>query len=226
MASVRMTNDLRSNIVNRALQAFDTARPRPKPSTWLTDRMRDAIINSEPYKFLQRAWETKGQHNFSSFGGPPQGVNREEVSNINVHAHSGFDKSGTNSNLSFEFVPMLYVYRERGWGYPEVKFEELPANFISDLSGPCQELQVQIKEYDYNRSSYHQKINDLINSCGTVKQLLLAWPAAESFVPNEKISRMYTKVNRKARVEEIKQQVKFDDSFVNEIVLTAKLVGG
>ena len=40
------------------------------------------------------------------------------------------------------------------------------------------------------------------------------------------MNRMYTKVNRKQRAQEIKAEVAFDDSFVNEIVLTAKLVGG
>jgi hypothetical protein len=37
---------------------------------------------------------------------------------------------------------------------------------------------------------------------------------------------MYTKISRKQRAQEIKEEINFDDSLVNEIVLTAKLVGG
>ena len=226
MASVRMTNDLRSNIHNRAMQAFDTARPRPKPSTWLTDRMRDAIINSEPYKLLQRTWETQGQHKFSSFGGPSNDINRQDATSITVTSAYGFDRKGTTSSIIFEFVPTVYVYRASRWGDIEVQFEELPANFINDLMTPCSELCKEIVNHHANRNDYYRKINDLLVNCTSVKQLLLAWPAAESFVPHEQMSRMYTKVNRKQRAQEIKEEVNFDDTFVNEIVLTAKLVGG
>jgi hypothetical protein len=40
------------------------------------------------------------------------------------------------------------------------------------------------------------------------------------------MARMYTKINRKQRAQEIKEEINFDDALVNEIVLTAKLVGG
>jgi hypothetical protein len=228
MASVRMTNELRSNIRNRAMQAFDTARPCPKPSTWLADRMRDAIINSEPYKTLQRLWDTREQHSFVSFGGYPKPLNREATSHVSVSSERGFTQSGqlASSTLVFEFAPQLNIYRESRWGYPEVRFEELPANFIQDLATPCYELCQDIKTHAANKHEYELKISDLIVQCGTVKQLLLAWPAAESFVPSEHMNRMYTKVNRKQRAQEIKEEVNFDDTFVNEIVLTAKLVGG
>jgi hypothetical protein len=225
MASVRMTNELRSNIQNRAIEAFDTARPRPAPSTWLTDRMRDAIINSEPYKALQRLWEIRDQHTFVSFGGYPKQLEREATSYVSVSSVNGFNQTALSS-LMFEFAPQINVYRAVRWGHPEVKFEELPANFIQDLATPCYELCQDIKTHDANKDEYCRKISSLLIQCGTVKQLLLAWPAAESFVPNEKMSRMYTKVNRKQRAQEIKEEVNFDDSFVNEIVLTAKLVGG
>jgi hypothetical protein len=226
MASVRMTQELRSNIHNRAMEAFDTARPEPTASTWLTDRMRDAIINSEPYKFLQKQWETKDRLKFSSFGGPPQGVNRDEATTVTVISANGFNRNNTTSNLKFEFVPKIYVYRERPWGGVEVHFEELPANFIQDLQTPCYDLHQQVVEHHNNRLTYYRKIGDLLNNCTSVKQLLLAWPAGESFVPHESMTRMYTKINRKQRAQEIKEEINFDDALVNEIVLTAKLVGG
>ena len=228
MASVRMTNDLRSNISNRAMQAFDTARPRPAPSTWLTDRMRDAITNSEPYKFLQQEWEKKGRHKFSSFGGPSQEINREDAANITITSAHSFNREVSNesSSIVFAFVPTIYAYRTSRWGSIEVMFEELPANFITDLTTSCYELHKELISHHNSRNDYCKKINDLLSSCTSVKQLLLVWPAGESFIPHEQMSRMYTKINRKERAQEIKEEVNFDDSFVNEIVLTAKLIGG
>lgn len=226
MASIRMTRDLRANINNRAMQAFDIARPEPTASTWLTDRMRDAIINSEPYKFLQESWETKGRQKFSSFGGPPQKLNRQEAATVIVISANGFNKNDSGSKLTFEFVPKIYVYCERLWGDVEVHFEELPANSIQDLRTPCYELHQQVLEHRTNRFAYEKKISDLLDHCSSVKQLLLAWPAGESFVPHESMTRMYTKINRKQRAQEIKEEINFDDTLVNEIVLTAKLVGG
>jgi len=37
---------------------------------------------------------------------------------------------------------------------------------------------------------------------------------------------MYERITRVARAQQIKEEVQFDDAFVNEVVLTAKLVGG
>jgi hypothetical protein len=231
MASVRMTNDLRSNIVNRAMEAFAAARPQPKPNTWLTDRVRDAILESTPYKTLKDAFDRQGAVSFKSLGGMPSPISREtNATNVHISSKTGFSPlphtASPDTTLHFEFVPGLTLYRASTWGWAEFCFDELPPQYQVDLREPCFNLAQDIRNWQTDRRTYEKKIQDLVVQCTTVKQMLLAWPAGESFVPDENKRRMYEKVTRIERAERIKQEVQFDDSFVNEVVLTAKLVGG
>jgi len=225
MASVRMTNDLRDTIFNKAMEAFNTARPIPQPNTWLTDRVRDAVLSSTPYKDLKEAFDRQHTSDFKSFGGPVKAISREDCTRLVLQSRTGFHK-GSSESLTFNFVPGFALYRQNTWGAPELMFEELGAQTQSELLVPCQEIAEEIRTYHANRQDYQTKIRELLRQCTTVKQMLLAWPAGESFVPHESKTRMYEKVTRIQRAQQIKEEVQFDDSFVNEVVLTAKLVGG
>lgn len=225
MASVRMTNDLRDTIFNKAMEAFNTARPIPQPNTWLTDRVRDAVLSSTPYKDLKEAFDRQHTSDFKSFGGPVKAISRENCTQLVLQSRTGFHK-GSSASLTFNFVPGFALYRQNTWGVPELMFEELGAQTQSELLVPCQEIAEEIRTYHANRQDYQTKIRELLRQCTTVKQMLLAWPAGESFVPHESKTRMYEKVTRIQRAQQIKEEVQFDDSFVNEVVLTAKLVGG
>jgi hypothetical protein len=228
MASVRLTNDIRQTIHNRAMEAFNLARPEPRPSTWLTDRLRDAILNSEPYKVLKAFYDNQTLHQFKSLGGYNKSVNRSEDARLALTTTTEFGTVTGHRNMSlhFEMVPQIVTYRQSSWGHPEFHFEELPVDAQRELGPKCLELAQSIRENSTERTTYSTKISELLGNCTTVKQMLLAWPAGESFVPDENKRRMYEKVTRIERAERIKEKVQFDDSFVNEVVLTAKLVGG
>jgi hypothetical protein len=228
MASVRLTNDIRQTIHRRAMEAFNLARPEPKPSTWLTDRLRDAILSSEPYKIMKNFHDTQTLYSFSSLGGYSKNVSRSEDARVTLVTKTEFgtNTTGRTLNLSFEMVPQLVTYRQSSWGTPEFYFEELSLEAQHQLGPQCVELTNAIRENTSERNTYSTKISQLLDNCTTVKQMLLAWPAGESFVPDENKRRMYEKVTRIERAERIKKDVQFDDSFVNEVVLTAKLVGG
>jgi hypothetical protein len=228
MASVRMTNDLRDAIHNRAMEAFNLAKPEPQPSTWLTDRLRDAILTSAPYKALKEQFERQRHYDFKSFGGYGGALQQEDISHVNLHSHTGFTgtTAGQNVSLSFEFVPQIKVYRTRSWGATDFTFEELTKDQQRELGPKCLELAVEIRDRYLARQDYSTKIRNLVNECTSLKQMLMAWPAGESFVPDENKRRMYTKVTRIERAEKVKRDVQFDDASINEVVLTAKLVGG
>lgn len=227
MASVRMTNDLRDTIFNNANEAFSTARPEPKPSTWLTDRVKDAVLSSRPYQALKDAFDRQATlTEYKSFGGISKVINRYDCTNMVLSSRSAFQKGGPTVNLLFEFVPGIAIYRANNWGNPEFIFEEFGTQVQSELALKCQEAVADLQAYHRDRNDYQNKIRNLLRQCTTVKQMLLAWPAGESFVPHEYKTRMYEKVTRIERAQRIKEEVQFDDSLVNEVVLTAKLVGG
>lgn len=123
-------------------------------------------------------------------------------------------------------MPPLRVYAENHWGTLEFSFLELNPDDIGELRQPLTDVCNAIAQNNLDRREYSTKINSLLNQCTTVKQMLTVWPAGESFVPSQSISRMYEKVTRIERAKQIKEEVEFDDTLVNEVVLTAKLVGG
>jgi hypothetical protein len=232
MASVRLTNELRETIFRHASAAFKAARPYPQASSWLADRLRDGIHASEQQALLKECYVKGQQNQFRSYGGYPSNVKLTEVSNITINTYSDWGTTHTNTNnkaassLAVEFVPSIKLFSIERWGSPEVIFEELPKQTQTDLGPQFKQLSDSQTENLTAERDYSSKIRNLLNECTTVKQLLLAWPACESFVPYEFKNRMYEKVTRIQRAQEIKEQVQFDDQLVNEVVLTAKLVGG
>lgn len=220
MPSVRMTNDLRSVILNRALEAFDAAKPRPAPDTETTNHFREAIIQSEPYRYLKELFDKQTAcPKFESLNGIPDSVKRISASEIQLKTESG-------DYITFNFVPQLTLYGTSTWGVGAMYFRELPQFSKEILRAPIQALLTELAQHKNDYHDYHSKVHALLAECTTVKQMLTAWPAGEAFVPREYISKMYEKVTRIERAERIKKEVNFDDSFVNEVVLTAKIVGG
>lgn len=220
MASVRMTNELRSVILHRALEAFNAAKPRPSPDTQTTNHFIEAIVQSEPYKYLKELYDKQiSCPKFESLNGLPESVKRISVSELQLKADSG-------DLITFSFVPQITLYGTSSWGVGCMYFSELTQSSKEILRAPIQELLTELAQHKNDYHDYHCKVHALLAECTTVKQMLTAWPAGEAFVPNEYISKMYEKVTRIERAERIKKEVQFDDSFVNEVVLTAKLVGG
>lgn len=225
MASVRMTQDLRDNIFNNAMAAFNAAKPKPKPTTWLTDRVKDAIENSPPYLTLKRSAELKNTNQFDSFGGLKENADRKQVPEIRLVFRSNELSPNDVKQIDFEFVPHMTIYSQNYWGVPVMYFSELAPQSKVDLMQPLLAFAAEVQEYVTQHKTYVEKIQGLLSNCTTIKQFLLAWPGGESFVPHHAKSRMYTRVSRAEKAKQIVETVQFDDAFVNEVVLTAKLVG-
>jgi hypothetical protein len=222
MASVRLTNELRSLIHSKAMEAFNLAKPEPMPSIDLNDKIRAAIIQSRPYRALKNIHDLCTTHgSFESLGGRPDKLKLQDVTRIYLK-HIG----ERQDSLVLEFMPPLRVYAENFWGTLEFSFLELNPDDIIELRQPLSEVCNSIAQNHQDRHDYSNKILNLLRQCTTVKQMLTVWPAGESFVPSQSMSRMYEKVTRIERAKQIKEEVEFDDTLVNEVVLTAKLVGG
>ena len=224
MASVRLTRELRESINRRAMDAFDLAKPQPKPSTALTDKVRQAVLDSVPFRTLKAFYDGYTVHgDFKSLNGRPDNLKATDMARLYL---SNIGSSGGVHSLHFEFVPPIRVYTSSNWGTLTFYFDEFNLEDRAALQGPLLDLCGEINQNQSDRQNYADKIGALLSECTTIKQLLMVWPAGESFVPHEYMTKMYEKVTRIERAQRIKKEVEFDDSFVNEVVLTAKLVGG
>lgn len=233
MASVRMTNELRCDIRRKSDNAYGLSNPEPKPNTKFVQTARDAILNSPEQKFLKRMGTEGRAENLHLHKGKTflPGKNNEAVTAIDLRL-ACTDASGNRDYketvVQFD-IPLSewWVVEQtyNRWGNPTVYINDLATEDQHEISEMFQEFQTTLDKHRMEKRNYESSIHQLLESVTTLKQLLEIWPAAESLVPSEKLSKMHEKVTRKERAARIKEEINFDPSAANQAVLTAKLLG-
>lgn len=231
MASVRMTQQMRTNIRDRAEVAYTTANPKPQPSTEFCDAVKQAVTNSPEQKFYEQILQIGTARGLDKRYGtnilPFQ--NKEEVVAIDLRLAKPEMKSDYEQHtikFSTSIKPYLVIEQSYNrWGNPNVYVNDLDAATQTEIKKQFEDLLATQKEWEEAFWTYKKSIRDLLEQCTTLKQLLEVWPAAESLVDSDKLSQMHVKVTRKERAEQIKREISFDPTVANQTVLTAKLLG-
>ena len=239
MASVRMTNDLRSTVCRSASKAYGLANPEPQPSNEYVAAVRAAILNSPEQTFLRYMQKLGAEFNVdkgSRVGDnilpyapsdAPTGIDlriKQKTGN-RIVARQEYKEVTILFNTPFTERLQVNVNGHR-WGYPTVWIDDLSNEDKTKIIEYFEAHNTAEEEYRTSRRVYESSIRDLLDKCTTLKQLLEIWPAAESLVPADKIQKMHTKVTRIQRAAEIKEEVSFDPTIANQAVLTAKMLGG
>ena len=228
MASVRMSNDLRSTIKRSAMQAFDVSTPEPQLATADINYLVESVAQSETQRALSKIFDAyavipkyKSGYSYDvekrAFGCHPPSQSRVTRLNFifgeNTKTRIPVEIGRTVlmfSNSEYADVP-LSIFTDSA---VRLKVEEILTNFRKRQN-----------DYYDARQAYSDTISDLLDNTTTLKQFLTAWPAGESFVPDSKVSELHTKVTRIQKARQIKEEIAFDDTAVNKVVLTAKLMG-
>ena len=232
MASVRLSRELRSTIRRNALQAFDVSTPEPQFATNDINFMVDAVLQSD----TQATLSTISQ----SFDKIPKARSSWSY-NHEMKPAFGFDSP---SELKVNRITFILEPRNDANGhrttvdlnrsvhmYSAHNTAEVPINVIDDPAERARVVEIldtyekRYQDYKDSRANYYATIDSLLDGCTTLKQFLQAWPAGESFVPQDKINELHTKVTRIQKARQIKEDINFDDTAVNKVVLTAKLMG-
>jgi hypothetical protein len=231
MASVRMSNDLRATIRRNAMQAFDVSTPEPQFATADINSMVDAILESDAqatlsaiaqsYEKLPKTksqWSYNGEKHAFGFNPPIE----TKVNRITFILEPRNVANGHRTTVDLNRAVHMYSANQHA---------ELSINVIDDPMERARILEMLNKyekrhqDYKSARQNYHATIDHLLDECTTLKQFLTAWPAGESFVPAEKVTELHTKVTRIQKARQIKEDIMFDDTAINKVVLTAKLMG-
>lgn len=228
MASVRMTNDLRSDIRNAARRAYHVAHPAPTLSSACRDFMKPALERSLKQTTLRR-WR-KECHDLGIVGMPGDVLmvptpSKDPISAICLKGVGADPKYPLTAVITFDTPIQWLLLVRHQWGDIEVFIKELQTD---DQPAALKFLQEHCTAVDIHKEAqrqYEGSIYDLLQNCTTLKQLLEIWPAAESLVPNNKLHQMHEKITRVQRAAEIKEAVCFDPTLANQTVLTAKLLG-
>ena len=232
MASVRMSNDLRSAIRRNAMQAFDVSTPEPQFATADINSMVDSVLQSSAQATLgaiEQSFDTipKAPTTWSynkemkpafGFSSPSE----TKVNRITFILEPRNDANGHRTTVDLNRSVLMYSVGQH---------TEVPIDTIDDSMERARVVEIlnkyekRYQDYKMSRSNYHATIDSLLDSCTTLKQFLQAWPAGESFVPQDKINELHTKVTRIQKAQQIKEDINFDDTAINKVVLTAKLMG-
>jgi len=232
MASVRLSRDLRSTIRRNAMQAFDVSTPEPQFATNDINLMVDAVLQSdaqvtlsviaqtyEKLPKLRSSWSYNRNLNPAfGFDGPFE----TKVSKLTFVLNPMNEASGHRTTVDLNRSVHMYSSRENA---------EIPIEVIDDPAERARIVEIldkhekRMDDYRAARNNYTATVSSLLEECTTLKQFLQAWPAGEAFVPQDKINELHTKVTRIQKARQIKEDINFDDTAVNKVVLTAKLMG-
>jgi len=217
MASVRMTQDLRRTILKNAEEAFVLANPAPQVSNELRNTVARAVLNAPVQSLLKQLADTQ----LKSFN--VNSPERRQVTIIDLH----YDNTRFNRStwLAITLNAPITIYGGRTYSNPDVYVSDLLVQDQSAITNSLNAFDIVINEHENKLRAYRNKIDSLLDNVTSVRQFLDAWPAGEQFVPRQAIQRMQEKVTRKQRAQQIIEKIDFDDSEVNEVVLTAKVMG-
>ena len=218
MASVRMTRQLRYDILRAACDAFDIANPEPELSNEDHRLFREAIL-AMPVHQLIRQFANSGYRSFN-FAPPSE----KDVTAIDVHPEGDEDSVLGRRYKTIQLQTPMKL-NVSTYSNPDVYIQDMKPEHRAPVQRMVVELHGRQREHGDKRHNYRMSIQKLLEQCTSVKQFLDAWPAGEQFVPKEALQRMQQKVTRQQRAQKIREEVNFDASDVNEVVLTAKVMG-
>jgi hypothetical protein len=239
MASVRMTGELGQQIYRNAIDAFNVSNPYPEPDTEFQQVVKTAVENSPMQIFLREMRQigiergidqgtdvTRRYHN--TVLPRPSG---DDVVSCELHAVCHMDSGAAyDGSVDVKLITPITDYLDGGrnnhYGRIDMWIDQLDPEHIPTITDLFNKLIVARKTRSDNEGRYRRSIKDLLKQCTTLKQLLEVWPAAENLVPSNKIQQMHTKVTRVQRAKQIKEEVSFDATAANQVILTAKMLGG
>lgn len=229
MASVRMTNTLRNDIFRAAEEAYKTANPQPVPSTEFVDTVKQTIEMSLPNR-SHRQFILDAQKN--GLASRPFQENNlpalreiEQIRLIDRVQPNEERECEIRFTTPMEIASIAYRTSNFSWDTPRFHVQDLDLAYQTEVSKHLESFNERWAEHRQATADYRASIRDLLDKCTTLKQLLEIWPAAESLVPQNAIQKLHEKVTRKARAEQIKEEINFDPTIANQAVLTSKMLG-
>lgn len=255
MASVRMTDKLRNDILNSALHSFDLANPNITTPTTTADAVKKAIEDMPQQQYAKRIHKLykeefthlEGKFIFndevrktSVIRGNYETVFLEsynipaskEISTVVFHLPHP-DNPGPRRSRSVAITlptPVEIALASKRaanfyGGQIDMTIEQLRVEDQTRIKESVTALFDQRKAQKDKRTEYSSQISKLLENVNTVKQLLEAWPAAETLLPPETARKMHMKVTRAQKAKQIKEKINFDSTVANQTILTAKILG-
>ena len=239
MSTVRMSDQLQRDITRKAEDMYDKAHPHQEFPEYLGNKIYK--------KYLKDDLENISSHVLSNM--PDEMSNRKlrmaEVTDLFVTSNYCIHKNASDNPQDYDGEPEFGEYRfnlKVVGGYEVLKMFNTGSSYSDDLqldlvintdkAVPDCELIAQLfkirRENDLRaneRNNYRRTVSDTIESFTTLNQALKAWPALKDLVSQDKIDKVYEKVERKAKQQQQREAIEVQEQALNSVILTASLLG-
>ena len=240
MSTVRMSDQLQRDITRKAEDMYDRAHPYQEFPEYLGNKIYT--------KYLKDDLENVSSHVLSNM--PDAISNRKlkmaEVTDLNITSNYCIHKNASDDPEDYdgepEFGEHRFMLKVIG-GYQVLKMfntgsnynnDELQLDLVinTDNAVPDCELIAELykirRENDLRaneRNNYRRTVSNTIESFTTLNQALKAWPALKDLVSQDKIDKVYEKVERKAKQQQQREAIEVQEQALNSVILTASLLG-
>ena len=240
MSTVRMSDQLQRDITRKAEDMYDKAHPYQEFPEYLGNKIYT--------KYLKDDLENVSSHVLSNM--PDAISNRKlkmaEVTDLNITSNYCIHKNASDDPQDYdgepEFGEHRFMLKVIG-GYQVLKMfntgsnynnDELQLDLVinTDNAVPDCELIAELykirRENDLRaneRNNYRRTVSNTIESFTTLNQALKAWPALKDLVAQDKIDKVYEKVERKAKQQQQREAIEVQEQALNSVILTASLLG-
>ena len=240
MSTVRMSDQLQRDITRKAEDMYDKAHPYQDFPEYLGNKIYT--------KYLKDDLENVSSHVLANM--PDEISNRKlrmtEVTDLFVTSNYCIHKNASDDPEDYdgepEFGEHRFMLKVIG-GYQVLKMfntgsnynnDELQLDLVinTDNAVPDCELIAELykirRENDLRaneRNNYRRTVSNTIESFTTLNQALKAWPALKDLVSQDKIDKVYEKIERKVKQQQQREAIEVQEQALNSVILTASLLG-
>lgn len=229
MATVRLTQQLKDDIISKAQNTFNQANPDPS-NAQLRRLVADAIPRCPIYVDIVEAtnkWVEKYPDTMACFLSADINQKRETTIISTLDLKLDIDGTPKAIGLNIEdysvsiikshLIPQRYSFNA-GALHVDALADNDRAAIISEATTYWKNCRAKAEA----NTTYVEQIRNALNACTTLKQLLELWPQAENIVPAGAMAQLRQKaVRNKVDAE----SVALDTSLLNSTLVRAKLNG-
>jgi len=250
MSTVRMSDQLQNDIASKAENIYVRANPDREFSLNIGNKLYDKYLKTklesmqtfllakENASVLEPAFlKSKGIYEIDTTLEYTVAEERTDYDGNDVPelVHKKIHYRLPTSNLSM--IALLT-------SDPDSYRDDVRVNFKLDISGSdsngiltiedvvldCPLIKEVFNTHHYNdklydgKRAYKQTVRETIANFSTLNQALKAWPALKDLVPQDKIDKVYEKVERNVKVRLQREAIEVQEQALNSVILTASLL--
>jgi hypothetical protein len=249
MSTVRMSSNLQYEIADKAKRTFEKANPAKELDSMLGNKLYDKYLKEKLETMQGFLLMEENQAVLLR-----NTITIREIYQLNLklvyselRETTDYDGNDVPEIVTQDMRFSLPVTNRQIMALlssePDSYRDAVRVDLILDISGEIEEgnaskvaLDCPLVEEAFNTRMYNDnqdrgarhykdKVRETISSFTTLNQALRAWPALKDLVDQDKIDKVYEKVERKAKQQQERESIQIKEQELNSVLLTASLLG-